>query len=234
MNILCVEDEKMIARHIRSLVGDILQGQTFSFSHAEGFDDAQTLLQARDIDVLLLDLNLHGQDGFKLLSRAVSQRFSTVIISANTQQALQAFDYGVIDFVAKPFDRMRLALAFERVQKNRTAGAGARYLWVRRAGQLCKVSVGDIHHIKGAGSYSELHMNDNTVLLHDKNLEKLQASLPPQYLRIHKSYLLDVNKIAAINSYPGSKYEVSLDDHSTLPVGRQKVGELKTRIEQSD
>ncbi|MFT4928131.1 MAG: two-component system response regulator LytT [Phenylobacterium sp.] len=227
MNILCVEDERVIARHIEALVGQILANQDYHFSYAQDLDDAETILQTRDIDLVLLDLNLHGQSGFTLLSRVVAQSFSTVIISANTQEALKAFEYGVLDFVAKPFDLARLTQAIERVQQNRTAGAGARYLWVKRASQLCKVVVAEIQYIKGAGSYAELHMLDGQVLLHDKNLEKLLACLPQTFVRIHKSYLLDSRTIKAINSYPGSKYEVSLADGTTLPVSRQKVAYLK-------
>jgi len=227
MKILCVEDERVIARHIASLVKLILTDVEHHIEFAEDISSAETLLKEGDIDLLLLDLNLYGESGFSLLSQLSAKNFNTIIISANTQDALKAFEYGVIDFVPKPFDQLRLSQAFDRVKNNRTAGSGACYLWVKRAAQLHKIAVADVHFVKGAGSYSELHLHDGTILLHDKNLEKLHASLPASFMRIHKSYLLDLQKIETINSYPGSKYEVSLSNNITLPVGRKTVAKLK-------
>ncbi len=67
------------------------------------------------IDVLFLDLNLNGKDGFDLLKTSVSGAFHVIIISAHTEQALKAFEYGVLDFVGKPFNKERLARALDRV-----------------------------------------------------------------------------------------------------------------------
>ncbi len=227
MRILCVEDERMVARHIASLVEVILVDVEHHIDFAEDISTANEFLQTNNIDLLLLDLNLYGEDGFTLLSKLSAQNFNTVIISANTDKALKAFEYGVIDFVPKPFDQARLEQAFIRVKDNRTAGLGARYLWVKRAGQLQKVVVADIHFIKGAGSYSELYLHDGSILLHDKNLEKLLASLPASFIRIHKSYIVDQTKIAKINSYPGSKYQACLEGNTVLPIGRKIVAKLK-------
>ena len=230
MNILCVEDEKVIAQYIEKLLAEILKPNSYHFFHAEDLEDAESILQERDIDLLLLDLNLHGQSGFLLLSRMVSKSFNTIIISANVDQALKAFEYGVMDFVAKPFDKARLEQAIERVKINRTAGIGAKYLCVKQTNKLIRIAVSDIQYIKGSGGYSELHMNDKSVLLHDKNLEKLLALLPQEHVRIHKSYIVDVRKIVAINNFPGSKYEAQLLDQTTLPVSRQKVQHLKQQL----
>ena len=139
----------------------------------------------------------------------------------------------MIDFVPKPFNKERLQQAFSRVEQKRTAGKGARYLCVKKASQLIRIEVENIHHIQGAGSYSELYLNDGSVLLHDKNLEKLLEILPASYIRLHKSYLVDLSHIVSIKSYPGSKYEAQLADGVTLPVSRQRVTSLKQQLSET-
>ena len=66
------------------------------------------------IDLLLLDLNLHGKSGFLALENAVAGSFQTIIVSAYADQAITAYEYGVLDFVNKPFSRARLEKALNR------------------------------------------------------------------------------------------------------------------------
>ena len=126
MRILVVEDEPVIARRLLRLLGEILQQPAGSIDSARSFDVAQTMLQQNQYDLLCLDLNLHGQDGFDLLAAAVAGRHQTIVISANTDRALTAFEYGVVDFVPKPFDRERLAQALSRVSATHRPQSTAR------------------------------------------------------------------------------------------------------------
>ena len=66
-------------------------------------ESAFAYLKDHQIDLLLLDLNLDGGNGFDILKYTVSQSFHTIIISAYTDQAITAFQYGVLDFIPKPF-----------------------------------------------------------------------------------------------------------------------------------
>jgi len=227
MNILCVEDERIIARHIKVMLNKVMKESTFEFFHAEDIEDAESIISEKCIDLVLLDLNLNGKSGFSLLTRMVSESFDTVIISANVDQAIKAFEYGVIDFVGKPFTQERLSQAIVRVKESRTVGGGAKYLCIKKASQLVRIKVKDILYIKGAGGYSEVCMIDKTTYLHDKNLDKLLALLPENIIRIHKSYLVDIEQIQSLKTYPGSKYEVLLKNGSNLPVSRQRVKKLK-------
>src|SRR3546814_13063742 len=110
---------------------------------------AEAPWQATVPDVRLLDLNLHGRDGFDLLKRAVAGSFDTIVVSANTDRALEAFEYGVVDFVPKPFTEARLSQAFERRLAKRDEGEAIRYLVVRHAGKLERIRIDDIRVIHG-------------------------------------------------------------------------------------
>ncbi len=112
MRILIVEDETVIARRLERLVRQILGQQLVWLKRADCLAAARADLESFPIDLMFLDLNLHGKDGFGLLEHAVAGAFHTVIVSAHTNQALRAFEYGVLDFVAKPFDKERLEKTF--------------------------------------------------------------------------------------------------------------------------
>jgi len=188
MRILVVEDEAVVARRVEQFCRSILRDRLTSLRRLESFDAAQATLAESPVDLLLLDLNLGGRDGMELLSSCVAGAFHTVIISANTDQALRAFEYGVLDFVPKPFTQERLAQALARALVPGRAGATAvKYLAVKKLGRVVPIAVGDLVFVQGAGNYSELVLADGRRELHDKNLDRLHTLLAPDFERIHKS-----------------------------------------------
>ena len=198
---------------------------------AGSFGEASDWLSANPVDALLLDLNLHGEDGMELLRRTVAGSFHTVIVSANTDRALEAFEYGVLDFVPKPFTRERLALALRRATDAgpRTSPA-AKLLAVKKFGRVELVPVDDVLFVQGAGNYTELVRADGRRDLHDKTLEKLAALLPPDFERIHKSYLVRLSALKALHASEGSHYEAELKNGTRLPVGRTRYKELREKL----
>ncbi len=232
MKMILIEDEPLVAQRLarfcREILADRLEKLHLAATHAE----AGAWLAENAVDVALLDLNLEGQDGMELLKHSVASAFHTIIVSANTDRALEAFEYGVIDFVPKPFTRERLAQAFARAAGPvaRTAPA-ARNLAVKKAGRIELVAVDAVLFVQGAGNYSELVLQDGRRELHDKTLEKLEAILPRDFTRIHKSYLVRQSAIKALHAAEGSHYEAELKNGVHLPVGRTRYKELKETLQ---
>src|SRR5690606_5318988 len=166
--------------------------------------------------------------GFDLLSTAVSGSFHTIIISAYKDQAIAAFEYGVLDFVPKPFNRDRLEQAFNRaIVKEKTENDRTRVLAVKKRGSIQLIPVENLLFIKGAGVYAELFLKDGTKELHDKSLEKLEQLLSHSFERIHKSYLVKMSEAKKIVVSSGSKYVAELRNGERIPVGRMKYKEMK-------
>jgi two-component system, LytTR family, response regulator LytT len=231
MRILIVEDESTIARRIEQFCRRIL-GDRLEWLHvAETFDAAQVTLTESPIDLLLLDLNLGGRDGMALLESHVAGSFHTIIVSANTDHALLAFERGVIDFVAKPFTEQRLAEALRRVSEpGGRAAQAARFLAVRKHGRIELIRTEDILFVQGADDCSELVLADGRRELHDKTLEKLQTVLPPVFERIHRSYLVRMTAVKALHAHEGSRYVAELKNGVLLPVGRTRYKEIRDAL----
>lgn len=228
MNIVIVEDEQLIANRIERLTKEILKEKISKITIKNSLQEAMSYIFERPTDLLLLDLNLHGKSGFELLKVAVSGSFHTIIISAHTDKAIEAFEYGVLDFIGKPVTAERLQKAFNRLEQIVDKNIySAKYVSVRKNEKLILIEVDNIRYINGAGIYSEIVLKDGAKEIHDKSLSKLEAVLPSSFVRIHKSYLVNIKCVKNFSIYGGSKYSVELDNNESLPVSRIKYKEIK-------
>ncbi|MEM8995702.1 MAG: LytTR family DNA-binding domain-containing protein [Acidobacteriota bacterium] len=228
---MIVEDEALVARRLRRLLVELLGADRVEILYAPDLRGAaRRLADGPEIDALFLDLNLNGRDGFELLSEAVAGRFETVVVSAHAERAIEAFEYGVLDFIAKPFSRDRLALALERLERRPPPGAVVKRLAVRQHGRLRLVAVDDIVQIRGADDYAELCLRDGSTLLHAKTLDALERLLAPRFQRVHRSTLLDLDRVEALETETGSRYFLRLRNGDRVRVGRSKLPALRRRL----
>jgi two-component system response regulator LytT len=230
VHVLIVEDEPAIAERIRRQLGEVLSDKLERVKWLNNIDDAREYIAERSIDLLLLDLNLYGEDGFDLLKELSAASFHTIIISAHADRAITAFDYGVLDFIAKPFTRERLEQGLNRMlDVNLRHAYGTRFLSVRQAGRIQLIEVEKVDYVVANGHYSDL-MIDGKARLHDKSIEKLLALLPPSFERIHRSYLVNMNRVSELIVETGGRYFMRLKKGDLLPVGRSRFVTIKNRL----
>jgi len=230
MRILIVEDEPLVQQRLLRMCSE-LAGARARFDAVADLEAAGDRLQRSVYDGLLLDLNLGGDDGFELLRRAVAGRYQCVVVSAHRERALQAFEHGVLDFVPKPFSRERLAQALERLlDASRYRPGRARSLGIWRAQGTTLVELADVQWIRADGDYSELRMRDGRIELHDKSLAGLGPLLPPEFMRCHRSHVVNLRHVRSLHAASGSRYWVVLSDGTELPVGRAHVAALRTEL----
>ena len=230
MNILIVEDESRIAKRIERMLRDIFGNSLQSLKHINTLDEALEYIDNNSLDIVFLDLNLNGESGFDLLKTAVSESFHTIVISAYKDQAITAFEYGVLDFVPKPFNRDRLEQAINRTSsKEKEETTQTKFLAVKKRHKIQLLPIEDLLYIKGAGTYTELFMEGGRKELHDKSLEKLEELLSHTFERVHKSYLVKMSEVTKIIVQPGSKYMAELKNGVLIPIGRTKYKDIKAK-----
>jgi DNA-binding LytR/AlgR family response regulator len=229
MRIAIVEDEAVVARRLVRMVGQIVPAAELEV--APTLAAALALVHARRPDLLLLDLDLGGRDGFALLAEALAAPVPTIVVSAHHDQALRAFEYGVVDFVVKPWTAERLGKALARAA-GRAGGGGAagRSLVVRCGRELRSVPISSVVFARGADDYSELHLVDGSVHLHERGLTGLAALLPPTFARVHRSFLVDLARARGLRSAPGGRLALVLTDGREVPVGRRHRPALRARL----
>ncbi len=230
MNILIVEDESRIAKRIERMTREILGDTLQSLNRINTLQEALQFIENNVLDLVLLDLNLNGDNGFDLLRTAVAESFHTIIISAYKEQAITAFEYGVLDFVPKPFNRERLEQALHRTITNeKLATKELKFLAIKKRHRIQLIPIEDLLYIKGAGPYTELFLANGKKELHDKSLEKLEQLLSPTFERTHKSYLVKMAEIKEIIVESGSKYMAELKHGARIPIGRTKYKDIKAK-----
>ena len=231
MRILIVEDETTSAKRLKRLILQLFSDKPCpEVSHVESLEAALSLLERKKIDLLFLDLNLNGQNGFEILKHVVSQSFHTIIVSAYGEKAIEAFEYGVLDFIVKPVMPERLNKAINRFYFPDRSQNYTEFLTVRKMGSLELIPVSQIKYIQAVKHYSELYLENGNKRFHDKSLEKLYCTLPEFFERIHKSYIVNLEFVKEFQSRTGSRYQVKLKDDSILPVGRTRVEKIREKL----
>lgn len=227
MIICIVEDEPVIASRIERFLHEILTNIT-KIKLFSTLPEAKSYISSNPINILFLDLNLKGKDGFDLLKELESESFHTIIISAYDEKAIDAFNYSVVDFIEKPFDKKRIQQALEKVEfLERKTNFASKFISIKRNSEITLIPVEEISYIKGASVYSEIYKKDNSMELHHNNLEKIDRLLPENFIRIHKSYIINIFSVLKFISHGGSKYSVSLKNRVSLPISRSKFKEIK-------
>lgn len=231
MKILIVDDESKALKRLVRLTRAILGEVDTVIETATSISSALRHIEKCQIDLLLLDLNLNGKDGFEVLKTVLAESFHTIVVSAYHDRALEAFEYGVLDFVPKPVKEDRLKGAVDRFYGNRDCSEiSVKYLPVKIAGKVELIAVKDILYFSGANGCTEIHTMEGKVKLYDKTLDAVELLHASGFERIHRSYIVRSDEIKAIHSAQGTRYCVELKNGSELPVGRTRIEQLRRKF----
>ena len=224
MRILIVEDEPLVAQRLERLVREVLGTELQGLRTAATLDLAVAHLDKVDDMVLLLDLNLANEDGFSLLRRALAEPWSTIVVSGSTERALEAFELGVVDFVAKPFTVERLEMAFRRVRERR-GGERTRHLAVAYAGHVELVPLAEVVAIHGDDDYSSVELTNGQRRLHKRTLTELERLLPREFLRVHRSHIANLKQVRGLEGRV-----LKLANGTEISVGRAYAKQLASLL----
>ncbi len=135
MNVLILEDEKSSALRLKRLILKHDKSKDFNLFFAENLTEAKTYFANEKFELLFLDLQLKNEDGFSLLQNLVSESFLTIVVSAYSERAMEAFDNGIFDFIAKPVFEERLFKSLDRFHSNRRHYTKTKRLFIKNRKQ---------------------------------------------------------------------------------------------------
>ena len=141
---------------------------------------------------------------------------------------MTAFEYGVLDFVPKPFERKRLADAFDRYAgRIRVEKPSARYLTGKKYSGFVVIPVDDILYFKASHSYTETVLKSGKTEILDKPLNRLIQILPSRFFRLHRSYIVDVHEIESFSPVIKGSSRAVLKNGIILPLSRERNKDLR-------
>ena len=156
--------------------------------------------------------------------------FFTIVVSAYREEAIQAFEFGVVDFVAKPFSKARLEKAFARLEERTPAGSKMKYIGVKKGGRIQLIVIEEILYIKADRHYSWVYLKNGKKEFCDKSLDKLHFLLPDNFDRIHRSYLVNFDEVVSLKTSQSGVLQIELNHSTYLPVGRTRKEAIQRRM----
>lgn len=228
MRVAVVDDEPLARRRVERLLAAHADVEIVaSVGDAEA---AIAALPACAPDLVLLDVRLPRRDGFDVAAALADTGAEIVFVTAHDEYAVRAFAAGALDYLCKPVDDHQLARALERIRARRTAAVRVDRLAVRDGGRFVFVPVAELDAVIAAGNYVELRAAGKVYTLRT-TLAALTARLDPTaFVRIHRSVVVRVARIAAIEPLFRGEYLVTLADGATFTSARTCRAALRAAL----
>jgi two-component system, LytTR family, response regulator len=192
-------------------------------------------IRGKKPDLLFLDVQMPECDGFELVERLGKNLPSAIVfVTAFDQYALKAFEAGALDYLLKPFDNARferaLGRAKERIALGKVSPPKLDRLVIKGAGQVIFIKISDIDWIEAADYYACLHVRAKAHLLR-RRMSDLERELDQTvFCRIHRSSIVNLNRIRGLEINEDGEYEVVLDTGTRLRLSRRYRKQLQSRM----
>jgi two-component system LytT family response regulator len=240
LRVVIVDDEEPARLALRADL-EAIGGVSIEGECANGFEAVRLIGEIKP-DVVLLDVQMPKLDGFEVLE-LIGPGIPVIFCTAYDQFALKAFEVHAVDYLLKPYARERLREALDRVRlrqgRQEPAPAALRAaarpgqpldrIVVRDGPQVHVVAVDKIDFVEAQDDYVAFHTGGKT-LLKEQTLGDLEATLDPRrFVRIHRSYLINLDRLARVELYAKDSRMAILSDGRKLPVSRsgyQRLQEL--------
>ncbi len=215
-----IADDEPIARQILENYIKEIPTLTLVASCKDAFEVMETL-QNQSVDLLFLDINMPKLSGLSLL-KTMQQRPEVIITTAYPEYAIEGFELSVTDYLLKPFSLERFLQAVMKVQKKSAVPPEATVvqkeevslsIFVKSDKKLIKLMYDEINYVEAFGNYIKIY-TDKMILV-PQTLASFLEKLPNQFLRIHKSFIINFDKLKLIDGN-----QVVLQNDVKLSIGK--------------
>jgi len=236
-----VDDEFLARERLRKLLGQVDVDVEIVGDAASGRQAIPLIHETRP-NLVFLDVQMPVLDGFDVLDLLAPPRPHVVFVTAYDEYALRAFEVHALDYLTKPVSRERLQASLERITSliaEKQPPEGLDTLQRERSNQPLRrltLHVGSRLRVVEPTEVRYFEARDKVVFAHtderdyftDFTLQTLEQRLDTsQFLRIHRSYLINVATIRELTPWFSGTYQLKLKDGTLLPVSRRRVKPLK-------
>jgi two-component system LytT family response regulator len=241
-----VDDEELA----RQIVREYLRGEEDIEVVAEctnGFDAVKAVTEHKP-NLLFLDVQMPKLDGFEVLE-LIGSEIAVVFVTAYDQYAMKAFDAAAVDYLLKPFDVERFRAALQRARRRlgetaptpnagdlknaaQAPGQYAQRIVIKDGTRIQIITVDQLDYAEAQDDYVALHSGGKENLK-QQTISSLEASLDPaRFVRVHRSYLVNLDRVKKIEPYTKDTRLALLSDNSQIPVSRAGYLRLKELMDE--
>jgi two-component system LytT family response regulator len=247
--VLIVDDEPLALEGLRLLLGQ--DPEITVIDEASGGAEAVVAIRSGSPEIVFLDVQMPEVDGFDVVNAVGAGNMPTVVFAtAHDRHALRAFEANAVDYLLKPIQRDRFFAALKRAKICARAERGSsdrrivsllesmekakrrlRRVAVKSAGRTTFVSVEDIDWISAADNYVELHCGGACHLVRCSVAEIESALDPDDFVRIHRSTIVNVNRVKEVRAAAPGEYTIVTHGGERLESSRGYAERIRTLLQ---
>src|SRR5262245_41588586 len=214
MKVVIVDDEELARKLVREYLADVGDVEIVA-ECANGFEAVKAVTELKP-DLLFLDIQMPRLDGFEVLE-LIKSEVGVIFVTAYDKYALRAFEVHAVDYLLKPFGPERLREALDRARDQlkakkplpvagltvaaRAPGAYVQRVAIRDGANVHLLPVAQIDYVEAQDDYVCFH-SEGKHLLKQQTLAEIENALDPaQFVRIHRSYILNIERLAKLELY---------------------------------
>jgi two-component system LytT family response regulator len=235
-----VDDEELARKLLREYLSAYEDVEVVA-ECANGFEAVKAVTDLKP-DLLLLDIQMPRLNGFEVLE-LIGREAGVIFVTAYDQYALRAFDVHAVDYLLKPVSEERMREALERARSRlasksamvaptqlsalaRPAGAHLERVAIRDGANVNVIPVSKIDYVEAQDDYVCFH-SEGKRFLKQQTLAEIETSLDPaQFVRIHRSYILNIDRLAKLELYAKDSHAAILRNGTRLVVSRSGYARL--------
>lgn len=213
MNCIIIEDQPPAQRILKKFIEDM-----GTLNHTATFSDAisaMEFLKTTSVDLIFLDIHLPKMSGIDFL-KTINNHPQVILTTAFPDYALESYEFDVVDYLLKPFSFQRFVKAVSKIKNvNNPISTKTEELFIKLGHELVKINTAQILYIKSDTDYTELFL-ENKKHLSAEPLRYWEETLDKQqFIRIHKSYIVNTTKIDKI-----ARNQAYIKGNVKIPIGR--------------
>lgn len=202
IRVIIVDDDELCISVIEDMIS-----QLDDFICVETFQnalDAYNYLEANDVDVVFLDVEMPKMGGIELL-KSLKKSPMVVMITSHEEFALESYEYNVTDFLKKPAEWSRFLKTIEKIRKEfldlaaqLLESSDQEHVFIKTDSKLVQLNLSQVLWVEALGNYIRVHTEEDkyTVL---STMKEIEAKLPPKdFIRVQRSFIIRVDKVKAI------------------------------------
>lgn len=228
MKVLIIDDSRLARKELRHLLANFPEVEIVGEA-AEAIEAMEKIEQEQP-DLLLLDIQMPGMDGFELLE-SLEQVPQVVFTTAYNQYAMKAFEYNAMDYLQKPINEQRLGLSLEKVkerllqagkQENKLTLGDGHQVFVKDGEQCWFVQLKDIRLFEVNGSYTRVYFEKYQPMI-PKTLQYLEQRLDNQvFFRANRQNIVNLRWVERIEPWFSGTIKLYLKDGKEVEVSRRQ------------
>lgn len=232
MTCILIEDSRLARQELKNLLA--VHSDIEIIGEAAHAEEARDLIQTLEPDLLFLDVQLPGKNGFELLEMLETSP-AVVFTTAFDEYAVRSFEYNTLDYLLKPIRPERLAAAIEKVrsrwekppQSSRSLMQGHSQVFVREGEDCWLVKLQEVRLMEVVGNYTRLYFGKNRPLI-QRSLQQLEDRLDPQlFFRANRQQMINLQWIEHIDTWFNGKLKVQLRGGEEIEISRRQAAKFK-------